>query len=82
MVLNSNEFSAIKCTSQFIPESNDLSLDADENTPGEGLFISPSLNIPGRDIDISGYVLASANTQGKVEWSKLSDLIVINIILS
>ncbi len=66
--LSSVEFEGVKCKTVFIPESNDLSTDANEETNASGLFLNPSENVMGRSGDITGYILKSSNNQGKLEW--------------
>lgn len=60
-------------SAQFItlltPEANENS--TTETQPNNGLYISPSINVPGRG-DITGYVLSAANSEGKCIWSDAS----------
>jgi len=51
----------------YITEDNNDDIYANENTPGRGLFIIPSENVPSRT-DVTGYVLTAVNKYGKVAW--------------
>lgn len=68
----SDEFDSLKCVTGLIPEENNNSIYSDDNTAARGLFISPSDGVPGRPVDITGFHLVSANSQGKLEWSQES----------
>jgi hypothetical protein len=69
--MNSNEYNALKSNTVNFIESNIMSLDYTSETQGNGVFIIPSKNVPGR-ISILGYVLSASNEEGKLEWTKNS----------
>lgn len=60
------QFNAITGDKIVIPESNDMSKNLTPETNANGLFVKPS-EVSGRD-SITGYVLSTQSTQGKVEW--------------
>lgn len=70
--LKSNEYHAVSANIILFPEANNSDTNANEETPGEGLFIQPSPNVPGRPSDITGYYLTASNSDGKVEWTDIT----------
>jgi hypothetical protein len=65
-LLQSQQFSGIKSYITYFPENNINSIGMD-NSELTGVFIPPS-EVPGRPDDITGYFLAAANDEGKVQW--------------
>lgn len=62
---------AIKSTVTFFPEDNLFGEGL--NNPGlTGVFVAPS-DVPGRPADITGYILAAATPEGKLEWTEPPD---------
>ena len=64
-LLTSNEFEALKSNIVLFPEENVNGFGLD-NPESRGIFIPPS-DVFGRP-DITGYILASSNNEGKLEW--------------
>lgn len=65
---SSDEFNIIGTNGLTIPESNNFSINATPETAAQGLYLVPSLDVPGRSTDITGYILTASNSQGKLEW--------------
>lgn len=65
----SNESTFVSTESINIPEANELSNNASQNTPALGVFLIPSTSVPGRSDDITGFQLTSSNEYGKLTWT-------------
>lgn len=73
MNLNSALLQNLKLqTSINIDEYNNASVDANLETSSSGIFLSPSIDVLGRPMDITGFVVTAANEYGKLEFSNLS----------
>jgi hypothetical protein len=55
-------------TSMQVAEYNNDEVGASPQTDGSGFFLSPS-TVTGRAADITGFILVSADEDGKFEWS-------------
>lgn len=67
--LESKRFDGVRVnTKLLIDESNNSDDNADSQTPGSGLFIKPS-TVTGRTANVTGFLLASSNESGKVEFT-------------
>lgn len=78
MSKGSLDLNAITSSITLFTESNNSSTLADENTPGRGVFVSPSPNVPGRPVDITGYFLVASNEEGKLEYNSGENLLTLD----
>jgi hypothetical protein len=53
-----------------IPEYNITSIHADSSYTSKGIYIRPSTEVLNRPVDITGYIISAANSDGKLHWSK------------
>lgn len=74
-VSESFESLAIK-SSIVLPESNNSETGANDQTPGNGLFLMPS-TVSGRVADVSGLPLGAATSSGKVSF--LTDMTLTDV---
>jgi hypothetical protein len=72
--MNSQGFNALTANTVTLIEYNADSLNSDISFAGNGTFVVPSPNVPGRPNDITGFVLTSINSEGKISWSDITTL--------
>lgn len=76
--LPSSKVSAIQVETSFLIDENNASgTYANAETPGSGLFISPS-TVTGRLADITGFLVTSENEYGKVVFSDPDGFLSLN----
>ncbi len=61
--------SGIKVDNFSLQEYNNKSFLVSENINDLGIFLIPSVGVPGRPQDITGYILTAATEEGKMEWT-------------
>lgn len=78
MPVGSLDVNAIASTVTLFPEANNASTLATPDTPGQGVFISPSTSVAGRPADITGYFVVAATEEGKLEYNSGDGLLTLN----
>lgn len=64
----SQDFSAISSVTTLFHEQNNADSNANKETRGTGVFLAPSLNVPLRPSDVTGYFVVAATEEGKLEY--------------
>jgi hypothetical protein len=70
--MNSQEFNALTANNVTLIEYNSNSLNADVSFAGNGIFVVPTPNVPNRSNDITGFILNSSNSEGKIAWKSIT----------
>lgn len=66
--------SGIKSTILYIKEHNNNSIYKNKDTEGSGFFLLPSEGVPDRPSDITGYLVTSSTSEGKLSYINSEDL--------
>jgi len=69
MPVISQDFSAVSSVTTLFQEQNNADANANAETQGTGMFLSPSPNVPTRPSDITGYFVVAATEEGKLEFN-------------
>ncbi len=67
-MMSSQKYDALKSLAISFPESSIHGIFSSPEEEARGLFLVPTKDVPGRPNDITGYILQSSNSQGKMEW--------------